>query len=45
MSKWKKSKINKDFKINPQCKHKINTEIDFFIAGQEMGSQQDGESK
>ena len=35
-TKQGKSKLNKDFKINLYLNHKINVEIDYFIAGPEM---------
>ena len=31
-TKQYKSQINSSFKINPHLNHKINTEIDYFIA-------------
>ena len=31
-----KSKINKDFKINPHYTCKINQETDYFIVGKDM---------
>ena len=34
-TKQDKSRINKDLKIHPQCNHKVNTEIDYFIVGHE----------
>ena len=35
-TKKDKSKIKKDFKINLHHNHKINMEIDYFVAGLEM---------